>query len=280
MVKYTVLMDNGENWVKISNGFTTSDIYLVSVNANNDIFVVPYNNGVFRSKDNGVTWEEINTGLTNQFVTSLKFNSANILFAATSGGGVFRSSNNGDNWIPINNGLTSVDARAIAINSYDYVFVSSSEGVFRSTNDGNMWTQINSGLSNYSSVSVLAINPSENIFTAANQKVYRSVNPTTNIVNEDDNFPSTYSLSQNYPNPFNPVTTISYQIPKTEFVSLKVYDILGRAVATLVNEEKPAGSYEVEFNPASSIKNPASGIYFYKITAGSYIETKKMILLK
>jgi hypothetical protein len=101
----------------------------------------------------------------------------------------------------------------------------------------------------------------------------------TNIL-YDELIPSKYLLSQNYPNPFNPSTTITYEIAEREFVTLKVYDILGREVATLVNEEKPTGSYEVEFDPASSIKNPASGIYFYKITAGDFIETKKMILLR
>ena len=63
-------------------------------------------------------------------------------------------------------------------------------------------------------------------------------------------------------------------------VTLKIYDVLGNEVATLVNEYKPAGSYEVEFNPGSSIKHPASGIYFYRLQAGSFVETKKMILLK
>ena len=85
-----------------------------------------------------------------------------------------------------------------------------------------------------------------------------------------------FSLEQNFPNPFNPTTTINYQIIKNDFVSLKVYDILGNEVATLVNEEKPAGSYEINFN-ASSL---SSGIYFFKLQAGSFIETKKMLLLK
>jgi len=65
-----------------------------------------------------------------------------------------------------------------------------------------------------------------------------------------------------------------------QFVTLKVYDLLGNEIATLVNEEKPTGNYEVEFNPASSIENLASGIYFYQLKAGDYVETKKMILLK
>ena len=85
-----------------------------------------------------------------------------------------------------------------------------------------------------------------------------------------------YRVYQNYPNPFNPTTTIKYQISTSGIVSLKVYDILGREVAILVNEEKPAGSYEVVFT-ASSL---ASGIYFYKLQTGLFVETKKMILLK
>jgi len=85
-----------------------------------------------------------------------------------------------------------------------------------------------------------------------------------------------FNLEQNYPNPFNPVTRINYQIPERSLVSLKVYDVLGNEIATLVNEEKPAGYYEIEFNAA----NLPSGIYFYKLRAGEFVETKKMVLLR
>jgi len=85
-----------------------------------------------------------------------------------------------------------------------------------------------------------------------------------------------FRLAQNYPNPFNPTTNITYVLPKTENVSLKVYDVLGREVATLVNEVKPAGAYTVPFNAS----NLASGVYFYKLQAGSFVQTKKMMLVK
>ena len=88
--------------------------------------------------------------------------------------------------------------------------------------------------------------------------------------------PSAFSLSQNYPNPFNPATTINYQIPELSFVQFKVFDVLGNEIAILVNEEKLAGEYEVEFNG----KELTSGIYFYQLEAGNFIQTKKMILLK
>ncbi|HED38767.1 MAG TPA: T9SS type A sorting domain-containing protein, partial [Ignavibacteria bacterium] len=96
-------------------------------------------------------------------------------------------------------------------------------------------------------------------------------------VNDDKvNIPEAFSLKQNYPNPFNPTTTISYKLPKQSFVSLKVYDMLGRELAVLVNEEKPMGNYKVNFNAS----NLSSGIYFYRLTAGSFVETKRMVLLK
>ncbi|MCH7963543.1 MAG: T9SS type A sorting domain-containing protein [Bacteroidetes bacterium] len=103
-------------------------------------------------------------------------------------------------------------------------------------------------------------------------------------INEGLNQPKKFILSQNYPNPFNPTTKIKFTIPSvgtsrysgTVSVQLKVYDVLGNEVATLVNENKPAGSYEVEFDGTDLI----SGIYFYRIEAGSFIKTKKMILIK
>jgi hypothetical protein len=83
-------------------------------------------------------------------------------------------------------------------------------------------------------------------------------------------------LAQNYPNPFNPSTTIRYQLPQDGMVTLKVYDILGSEVATLVNEQKAAGRFEVNFD-ASRL---ASGVYIYKITSGGYVSSKKMLLVK
>ncbi len=88
--------------------------------------------------------------------------------------------------------------------------------------------------------------------------------------------PSVYTLYQNYPNPFNPTTKIEYQLPELSKVKLTIYDVLGREVTTLVNEEKPAGTYEVDFDGT----NLPSGVYFYRIESGSFSDTKKFILLK
>jgi len=95
-------------------------------------------------------------------------------------------------------------------------------------------------------------------------------------VNDVENVPDDFTLYQNYPNPFNPTTKIRYRIPQSDFVSLKVFDIIGNEIATLVKEEKTVGNHEVNFN-ASTL---SSGIYFYRLQAGNFVETKKMLLLK
>jgi len=97
--------------------------------------------------------------------------------------------------------------------------------------------------------------------------------------------PKNFSLEQNYPNPFNPSTTISYQLPKAGNVTLKVFDVLGREVATLVDEYRNAGSYNVQFtmNNLPAVRQDvqlSSGIYFYQLKTGDFVETKKMLLIK
>ena len=104
---------------------------------------------------------------------------------------------------------------------------------------------------------------------------FNVVYPTT--IDDNNNFDLIdYHLLQNYPNPFNPTTTITYQIPKLSFVKLKVYDVLGNEIATLVNEEKPSGTFEAEFDGTDQ----PSGVYFYRLKTGNYFKTRKMILLK
>ena len=95
-------------------------------------------------------------------------------------------------------------------------------------------------------------------------------------VNDDLSFVGIYSLSNNYPNPFNPSTKLSYSIIQAGLVILNIYDVLGNEIETLVNEERPAGTYEINWNAA----NVPSGVYFYQLKAGDYLNTKKMILLK
>jgi len=100
--------------------------------------------------------------------------------------------------------------------------------------------------------------------------------PVEEVDENEKGFPTAYSLAQNYPNPFNPKTAISYQLTTASPVSLVVYDLLGREVATLVNETKAPGTYRVSWDASGQ----SSGMYFYRLQAGNFVETRKMIVLK
>ena len=150
-------------------------------------------------------------------------------------------------------------------------------GVFMSANNGTSWTEVNYGLGN-TQVSSLTVSDTNLFAGTYSSNVWRSPlsEMITSVEGSSIGLPIGFAISQNYPNPFNPSTMISYSIPRNSFVHLKVFDILGNDVAELVNEQKPAGSYEVKFDAASL----PSGVYFYQLTAGEFIQTKKMILLK
>ncbi len=108
------------------------------------------------------------------------------------------------------------------------------------------------------------------------QKDYDGTFAYSQEVEVEIDLPLDYSLDQNYPNPFNPTTTIRYAIPEDNFVSIKLYDVLGNEVITLVNEQKQAGRYEMLFNAS----NISSGVYYYQISSGSFIQTRKLMLMK
>jgi len=115
-------------------------------------------------------------------------------------------------------------------------------------------------------------------FTGAggNERIYKAGNPLTSVDDKISNNVSSFILKQNYPNPFNPSTSIQYAVSSKQFVSLKIYDLLGNEVTTLVNEEIPAGTYEITWYA----EGLPSGVYFYQLRTGSFIETKKMVLVK
>ncbi len=106
-------------------------------------------------------------------------------------------------------------------------------------------------------------------FLKSNNGTLTGVTPVTTIADK-------YSLSQNYPNPFNPTTKISFSIPTNGFVTMKIFDVAGKEVMTLVNKSMTVGSYSVDFNGASL----SSGVYFYRLESGNFVETKKMMLVK
>ncbi len=153
-------------------------------------------------------------------------------------------------------------------------------GIIQHTTDGGAsWTTQGTPLvdpQGYNAIFSIYFVDAQNGWLTADYGKICHYTETTGVENNNNNLPNDFSLMQNYPNPFNPSTKISYQLPVGSNVTLKVYDMLGNEVETLVNEEKTIGSYEVNFD-ASKL---SSGVYFYRLTAGSFIETKKLILIK
>jgi hypothetical protein len=181
------------------------------------------------------------------------------------------------------------------------VMYKSNNRIFEKTffNNGNIVQdsiQIDDGISSYKKLPCMAANNSKVIFTWSDARnsgngydIYGSIWDLSRIMSVrklSSTVPSSFYLSQNYPNPFNPSTKIRFSVPSTiggnVNVQIKVCDILGKEIITLLNEDKTAGTYELEFNTQSGngLKNLSSGIYFYKMEAGNFSETKKFILIK
>jgi len=234
------------------------------------------------SYDNN-SWQLYNTNnsdLPDNEITDLFLDKNNALWISTRNGlaqfnaniwNVYNTSNSGlpDNWIT----CCIVDNQNVClIGTFSDGFVEY---------DGENWeiyTQNNSPLLS-DNIHDLEEDVNGNIWIGCYDSgisIYNRNGISSVFSEETISLPISYTLLQNYPNPFNPSTTIKYNLPKDSQVQIKVFDILGRQVVELINEEKMSGTYEIKFN-ASSL---ASGIYYYQLRAGDYVETKKMILLK
>jgi hypothetical protein len=257
-----------------------------------------------RSTDAGINWG-MDTRLTNNSASSISPSIAvsnsyvHIVFQDDRDGAhkifYLRSTDDGINWEQ-EISLTEDDSSflpSVAISSLNVHLVWAFEyplnrEIFykRSTDGGSTWEE-NVRLTNAPSEGWLpSVSVSGSIVHIlwrdgrdGNYEIYYKQNPTGNVTVIEDNIttpPIAFKLEQNYPNPFNPRTVISYQLPVNINVSLLIYDILGNEVASLVDEVKSAGIYKVEFNS----NGLTSGIYFYTLQAGSFVETKKLVLLR
>jgi hypothetical protein len=213
--------------------------------------------------------------LTDTDVYSLVVSDTN-LFAGTYDG-IFLSTNNGENWTAVNNGLSSTYVSSLAVSGSTLFAGTNDGGVFLSTNNAASWIAVNSGLTK-TFVQSFAFSGTDLFAATAGKGVWKRPlsEMITSVEGDLTKIPLQFNLCQNYPNPFNPSTLIRYELPRQSLVTLKIYDILGREVAILVNEQKPAGRYETRFDG----KSLSSGVYFYRIKAGDFVQTKKMVLAK
>jgi len=261
--------DGGNSWVSIGNGLPLS---IYSLLFRNNIFYAGTKNGLYRSDDEGENWNHLIGGSAN--IVTISESGDHICAGANDLRGIYYSTDGGNTWVQNLFYLYFYSVTA----SGNYFLAGTDLGLIFSSDSGENWYLDNSGYyQNPWTIEILLFN--NYIYSSiVGQGLWKrpaedfnmlSVNPIAEQIEQ-------FWLSQNYPNPFNPSTKISYQLPVTVDVTLKVFDLLGREVAVLVNEEKSAGNYEVEFN-ASGLP---SGIYFYTLKAENFSDTKKLVLLK
>jgi len=196
-------------------------------------------------------------------------------FAGSDFMGVWSSTNSGFNWTQTS--LNNVSVNAMVTYGTNNIFAGTfSGGIYVSANNGSNWLQRNEGLSNTNIVSLAIVGSTMFAVTNNNLLWKRPLSEIVNVQNIGTEIPSAYSLSQNYPNPFNPSTVVRFSLSVVSNVVLKVYDVSGREVETLVNEQLQPGTYSTQWNASAY----SSGVYFYKIRAGEFTETKRMLLIK
>jgi hypothetical protein len=224
-------------------------------------------------------------GITNTYIYALAASPASVgtgvmnLFASTESG-VYFSNDNGVSWIHLDYGLTTTPVWSFAANGID-IFTATNGGVFLCTDNGTGLTPrfsvINSGLTN-TTVQSLTVTDGYLFAGTIGDGVWKRPlsEIMTGIENSRDQVTLQYILNQNYPNPFNPSTTIRYEIPRQGHVTLKIYNIIGQEVETLIDEQRNAGRGEVVWNASRF----SSGVYFSRFRAGEFTKTMKLILVK
>ncbi len=270
--------NNGGNWA--ASGLPNQYILSLAKSGNN--LLAGTNEDLYLSSNNGANW---------QYIFLIPFHIQVVSFAVSgdtvyaSGipqvGGtalIFYSYNSGiyfPNIIgPLPNNLYAGSLAMSGIN----IFAGTFEGIFMTSNSGVNWINKNQGFNSPPSLSCLTIGNGYIFAGTYGQSAWkRSIMDITSGIEQISGFvPSSFSLKQNYPNPFNPETKIRYDVSSSCDVKLKVFDMNGREVETLVNEKQSPGTYEATFNASSF----PSGVYFYEMHAGKFTETKKMIVIK
>jgi len=290
--------DGGESWQAVTHPFfgsqnevrslvvdwsTPNRIYAGVIDLSNNL------NGIYRSNDGGVSWEAFSSGMTNATVTSLKLRGNNILYAGTYGGGVFK---------------LDVSRTTLAIsNPFSIPTLTDASPIFKQSLStpplfrGNIGQLVYAATSSDTTVCLASISePDTLLVTFTQPRTTRQASVTVTARDVDSStisystpifqlltnvqtlggIPTRFALYQNYPNPSNPVTTIAFSIPKQIQISLTLYNVLGEHIEALVNEELPAGNYQVKWAP----RNLPSGLYFYRLKSNEFTTTKKLLLLR
>lgn len=235
---------------------------------------------VYRTTDGGNSWASTTLPNGTGFNINLAAFDANNVFVIMQQAAptVRRSTDGGATFVNPTPGLSTIPTAIAARPNTNELYVTTTNSILKSTDGGNTWTA-EAIPSNITGLNFLIFANERNGWACgANGMIVKYQPATTSSIggNAVSEKPSTFKLMQNYPNPFNPTTTITYQLPSVSDVKLEVFDVLGRKVATLINARQTPGLHSVNFNATPL----ASGVYFYRLQTASFVETKKMLLVK
>jgi len=290
--------DNGASWTVM--GLTTAKVSSLGVNSSGYVFAGTSGTGVYRSRDNGTTWTPTNTGLTSLNVASLAIDSTGYIWAGTDGG-VFRSFHSTTlNRPPISFSILSpsvkdtikltLPAKPISFNWHQATDPDPDDILSYTLRLSGRDVDTTIGAIKDTAVSLnimMRLKPggvfhwfvlaTDGLSETSSDTSAFSTSPFVVSVEESHtDISNRLIFFQNYPNPFNPSTTIEFALPKSTFVTLRVYDLLGRQVGELVNEKLGPGNYKTQWDA----RGLASGVYFYRFQSGEFTDTRKLILLR
>lgn len=277
--------DWGASWTAISSGTSGTIREMAISRTNPNIMYATSGATIYKSTDAGVTFTNVTSGLPGRTITSVyvhpdSSNAAVVTFSGFGAGKVYKTTNGASSWINISGNLPDSPVNDALIyypgTSTSILYAAMDIGVFFTNNYGNSWVELSDGLPNTVAMHLDYHQATNRLRIGTHGRgVWETANPV-GIINYNNQIPQKFSLEQNFPNPFNPVTMMKYNIVNEGFVRLAVYDMLGREIKTIVNENQKAGTYTVQFD-ASGL---TSGVYFYKLVTGNFTETKKMMLVK
>ena len=268
--------NGGINWIQLNTNSLASGLYFIRFNDINTGWSVGYGaNSIIKTTNGGLNWfSQLNGG--NGRLASLYLNDINVLLTTGDGGNVFKTTNSGNNWIQYNTGVSSI-LNSIYFTNSNTGWVSGYDGkILKSTNGGINWIQQYSVPSQLL-ISTHMVNSFVGWTVGLNGLILKTTNGGTVFISRiDEEIPEIFYLYNNYPNPFNPFTNIRFNVSKTNDVILKVFDVTGKEISTLIDDKFNPGTYETQWNG----NEYPSGVYFYRLITEGFSETKKMILLK
>ena len=285
--------DDGITWHKVENSIPKASVVGLAVDKKGNLFIGTFDVGLYKSTDGGETVTQLD--IEYPYIWTLGKSESGIIYAGTYGNGLYSSADEGATW----GREFAVEANYIyAVRTQDNrIYATSWEsgvytGVIKTRSAKYQYPHVASGstvdwydmgLSGFGVSSILPDKSGKYVYAGTSRgEIYRSSTSITSV-KKQSSLPHQFALKQNYPNPFGKVTkhasnitTIEYKIPKSTFVTLTVYDVLGRRIKTIVHQRMKAGTYKTSFNA----ENLPSGVYFYTLKADGFITTRKMLLIK